>query len=553
MGMTTGEPSGRFYRALPEGPLFDVDDLETLAAEGKMSSKAETKEGDDTQPAAAKELSDSPIHDGEENAGIPAGYTYLGQFIDHDITFDPTSSLHDQNNVEDIANRRTPRLDLDCLYGHGPDDQPYMYESNGRKFVLGKPLKYGNAPSPSHDLPRFAQNTDGDVRIRALIGDKRNDENVIVSQLHGVFLKFHNRLADAFPNESFEQIRKRVRWHYQYIVVNDFLPTMCGKAAVQRIFKNGGKDTHFWFYERSEPARIPIEFSVAAYRFGHSMVRPIYRLNTNSEGGSDPKATAAEKANGLDERLFIFAGVQRRGLNGFDAFPQQWGIDWSLFFNINGSGANPGKTRVQPSYKIDTSLVNPLVFLPEFSKPPLAAGTPLTTATLASKESDSKKPANLALRNLLRGNAMRLVSGQEAARCLGFNPIPEEDLWVGKAQFTKEGKEDAVKLSSLRLNFADGVPLWYYILAEGQTKWYAKAKKMLGGAAVPSEDQVFTANAVPMTLGDVGSCIIAETLIGLLVSDADSYLRCEPAWTPTVAPANAAFSMGDFIKYALNI
>jgi Animal haem peroxidase len=517
-----------------------------------MSSSAETKKGDDTQPFAAPELPGETVHDGEENECIPAGYTYLGQFVDHDITFDPSSSLHDQNNIEEVVNRRTPRLDLDCLYGHGPDDQPYMYESKGRKFVLGEALLYGSAKSPSHDLPRFEQVTDGVTAKRALIGDKRNDENVIVSQLHGVFLKFHNRLADDYPHDSLEEIRQRVRWHYQYVVVNDFLPKMCGDAAVKRIFRNGGKDTHFRFYERSEPARIPVEFSVAAYRFGHSMVRPVYRLNTNPAGGGVPQATPADKENGLEERLFIFAGVQERGLNGFDAFPRQWGIDWSLFFDINGSGKKVGRERVQPSYKIDTSLVNPLAFLPEFSERPLPAKTPLTTAALQSKESDPKKPANLALRNLLRGNAMSLVSGQEAARCLGFDPIPTSNLWVGKAQFGDQGKEDAVKVNTNAAFKAD-VPLWYYVLAEGQSKWYVEAKTILGNAAAPSEDKIAAANRVPMRLGDVGSCIISETLIGLIVSDADSYLSSEPLWTPTVAKTGATFTMSDFIKFALKI
>src|SRR5215510_7958501 len=122
----------------------------------------------------------------DEESGIPALYTYLGQFIDHDLTFDPASSLQKQNDPDALVDFRTPRFDLDCVYGRGPDDQPYLYEDDGKRLLLGRPLT-GNPRDPrTRDVPR---NTPGARSPkRALIGDPRNDENVIVSQLHAAFL-----------------------------------------------------------------------------------------------------------------------------------------------------------------------------------------------------------------------------------------------------------------------------------------------------------------------------------------------------------------------------
>src|SRR5262249_40927011 len=126
--------------------------------------------------------------DDEENFGIAAGYTYLGQFIDHDITFDPASSLQRQNDPEALIDYRTPRLDLDNIYGRGPADQPYILEEGVILLRWGGPPTRNGKKSTARDLPR--------IKGTAIIGDKRNDENVIVSQLQGVFLQFHNVVAE---------------------------------------------------------------------------------------------------------------------------------------------------------------------------------------------------------------------------------------------------------------------------------------------------------------------------------------------------------------------
>ena len=523
---------GRMFRSLPPAEwrrevLYDLGH--------KMTADPEVAEDNKDLPAASLETADR-IQDDEENAGIPAGYTYLGQFIDHDITFDPASSLQQQNDPDGLIDFRTPRLDLDSVYGRGPDDVPYMYD--GKKFRLGRPLFEDTHPTNVQDLPRFAG--------RAVIGDKRNDENVIISQLHAALLQFHNKLADADKAATFQDIQQQVRWHYQWIVVNDFLIKICGQQVVHEILPHLGNNQPIWknppnfaFYHPRHEAFMPVEFSVAAYRFGHSMVRPIYRLNTRLKGGDDPNnARPDEKKRGLEGRFFIFAGVQKRGLNGFGEFPEQWAIDWSLFFDINNSIKNGGKNRVQPAYKIDTSLVNPLGFLPEFSKPAISPKpSTMTVKELQSDPLDAQKqplnPSNLAQRNLLRGMAMGLPSGQDVARAMGLEPIEDANLRVGKA-VVKDWKDNKT-LVSLDSSFEKKAPLWYYILAEAQFEWIQRAT----GKGGKGDEE-------PMRLGTVGGRIVAETLIGLLWADGHSYLRQAPNWKPETIR-----SMGDLIAQAL--
>lgn len=534
---------GRFGRMFRELPVAVHLKPALLALGQAMTAPAEGADDNPPKPKAALETADH-IQDDEENAGIDAGYTYLGQFIDHDITFDPASSLMQQNDPESLVDFRTPRLDLDSLYGRGPSDQPYMYL--GDKFRLGKPLLALNKPTPSRDLPRYRDPENPNTPARALIGDKRNDENVIVSQLHCAFLQLHNRFVDDLmpKGATFDDVQRMVRWHYQYVVLNDFLPRICGTELINEILPHrlssasaAEKKPKLQFFHWHNTPFIPLEFSVAAYRFGHSMVRPIYRLNTELKGGDDPLvATPDEKARGLEGRFFVFAGVAQRALNGFGEFPSQWAIDWSLFFDIDGSGAMGGMQRAQPAYKIDTSLVNPLGFLPEFSKVvPLTP--PLTIEQLQAKPIDAiNDPANLAARNLLRGLSLQMPSGQTVARAMGLPVIADKDLKVGKAIVAD--MKAAKSITEIDSSFADNAPLWYYILAEAQHYWYKRASKP--GSKGDEE---------PVTLGPVGGRIVAETLIGLVYGDGHSYLLQDPNWEPLIGGRNV--TMGQLIKYAL--
>src|SRR5213594_3924565 len=203
---------GRMFRFLPPAQ-FGASEAENLANLHKLG---DAMSADFDPPKDGKD---------DEESGIPALYTYLGQFIDHDITFDPASVLQKQNDPDALVDFRTPALDLDNVYGRGPSDQPYMYDG-GNAFLLGDALQGGDPGAK--DLPRNNANP-----RRALIGDPRNDENTIVSQLQGLFLRFHNRTLAENPVLELADVQKLVRYHYQYVVLNDFLPRIVHSSVLK--------------------------------------------------------------------------------------------------------------------------------------------------------------------------------------------------------------------------------------------------------------------------------------------------------------------------------
>lgn len=497
---------GRMFRTLPAAKFF-VEDLDALAAEMVATPEEE--------PTPETEI------DAEESSVISAGFTYLGQFIDHDITFDPTSSLQRQNDPNALTNFRTPRFDLDNVYGRGPADQPYLYEDDGRHFKLGRRLTGAERfDKNTRDLPRHKSEINPETgRARALIGDPRNDENVIVAQLHAVMLRFHNYMADLLGEKaSFEEIQQQVRWHYQWVVLFDFLPTIVGWDTIYNVLphlktKKSIQDVRpdLRFYKwRNEPF-IPVEFSVAAYRFGHSMVRPVYRLNTKF--GVDPPAEA-DKING---RQFIFTPTDtNQGLNGFRKIPENFAIDWRLYFDLNiENQPKTGVERIQPAYKIDSSLVNPLAKLPEFVK-------------------KKNRFASLAQRNLRRGNTMGLPSGQDIARFMNLEPLKDSQLKVGKAT-QEDSKKKNKSIDKISAAFAGKAPLWFYILSEAQQAYNA-----------PKID-----DSTPTLLGDVGGRIVAEVFIGLLLGDSHSFLSQAPGWKPELRNSKGQFGMAELIKQSI--
>jgi hypothetical protein len=480
---------GRMFRTLPAAE-FAEEDLKKLAR--KMVAPPEARATPENQD------------DDEENQGISAGYTYLGQFIDHDLTFDPASSLQKQNDPEALEDFRTPRFDLDSVYGRGPNDQPYLYADDGLHMLLGRRLT-GNQDSGARDLQR---NRPEAGRQRALIGDPRNDENVIVSQLQSIMLRFHNSMVNSMPKGStFEQVQNAVRWHYQWVVLDDFLPAIVGRDMVHSVLPHLKNKTsihedrpNLSFFRWGKIPFMPIEFSAAVYRFGHSMVRPIYRLNTTLKHRN--KIFLPDRENSRPQ--------ENQSLLGFREFPKTFAIDWRLFFKM---GDNPhfGARRLQKSYKIDTSLVNPLGHLPK----PIGDKIP-----------------SLAQRNLIRGWRMGLPSGQTVARFMGIDPIADEDLRVGKATEDQTASNPAITEISRR--FAGNAPLWYYILAEAQ--------------------QAFEDNSTPIRLGPVGGRIVTEVFVGLLLGDQHSFLSQEPKWTPFAAFTNNdnEFGIAELIKQAQN-
>jgi Animal haem peroxidase len=468
------------------------------------SARFESKEGDSEANLNKLALAmvadfDAP-KDGkdDEESGIPALYTYFGQFVDHDITFDPMSTLIKQQDPDALIDFRTPAFDLDNVYGRGPGDQPYMYDGP-MTFLLGSDLS--GTTDHATDLPR---NSKG----RALIGDPRNDENSIVSQLQGLFLRFHNRLVTDHSDLDLFEIQQLMRFHYQYIVLNDFLPKIVSKSVLDGLKTDGKYDRGKlkYFHWKSHPF-MPVEFSVAAYRLGHSMIRPGYRLNDND-----------------DMLLPIFPVPPKfpKGLTGFQTMEQGRAIDWGRFIDIDirpydGSDA-VNKKRLQLAYRIDTSLVNPLGVLP---------------STVADDP-----PPSLAARNLRRGWLLGLPAGQDVARAMGVAPLKDDQILIGKVLDNVTDPGDKPKpIVEISKVFADNCPLWTYILAETR---YAQEP-----VVVPVAEKVTLKTP---RLGPVGGRIVAEVFLGLMFGDGRSLLSLHPRWHPK---SGEGFALKDMVTYAL--
>jgi hypothetical protein len=364
----------------------------------------------------------------------------------------------------------------------------------------------GAAANPgAKDLPRSQVKVDAAKNIdkRAIIGDPRNDENVIVSQLQGLWHRFHNKVANDNPNWDFPRVQREVRFHYQWIVLNDFLPTIVSKGVMDQVLPHLGKKSNtvldkpkLEFYHFKDEPFMPLEFSVAAYRFGHSMVRPGYRLSETIGP------------------LSIFADDRLKALTGFREFPNNWAIDWNLFIDLQPR--DPADiTRMQLAYKIDTSLVNPLGNLP----PSVAVD-----------------PSILALRNLQRGWRLRLPNGQDVARAMGIKPLADEHIIIGK--FTGDKADIIGPIDTIDPAFKENCPLWTYVLAE-------TVETDVGIQTTKGEKKIKTRK-----LGPVGGRIVAETFVGLLLGDSSSYVAQDPLWTPTLA-VKGAFGLRELIATAL--
>jgi hypothetical protein len=501
---------GRMFRFLPAATYGkkDADSRLALMALGKAmtSSFDPPKDG----------------FDGEES-GIPALYTYFGQFIDHDITFDPMTTLIQHSDPDGLTDFRTPALDLDNVYGRGPGDQPYMYDNGGPKFLLGDLLKSG-AP----DLPRNNANP-----RRALIGDPRNDENSIVSQFQALMLRFHNRVVDDNPGLEFPALQKIVRWHYQWAVIHDFLPKIVSASVLKSLKQDGKYDKKLlkFFHWKNEPF-MPVEFSVAAYRLGHSMIRPGYRLNDDEATllpiFAIPPNTIPDIPKGIPD-----------GLAGFQAMAANRGIDWGRFIDLDGDvrpyGGDPDKVkpasaemkkRLQFAYRIDTSVVTPLSVLP-----PSVVSDP---------------PPSLAQRNLIRSFELGLPTGQSVAKAMGEKPLEDSEIVIGKAVDAPSEDDVLGTLSDLIKKipqfsaFKENCPLWTYVLAEAARTRTPLPIPATGGKNINTPQ-----------LGPVGGRIVAEVFLGMMFGDNDSFLSADPEWIPTIGKKGEKFALRDVVAYAL--
>jgi hypothetical protein len=427
---------------------------------------------------------------GGGDSTIPAAYTYFGQFVDHDITLElESAALPDLVDPDltplrlaqirrRIRNARTATLELDSVYG-GPAPR------DDEKMRIGRVAPFGTRPPNKddfNDLPRRGRRPDDPTRDReALIGDPRNDENLIVAQLHVAFLRAHNRLVNQ--GEDFIGARKLLRQHYQHIVLHDFLKRIVDPQIVDETIALNRVYT-----PQEDRVFMPLEFSAAAYRLGHSMARAQYNFNVNFQPATF-------------EELFTFTALSGQ-LGDFDTLPQLWIIQWENFVDV---GAPFAITR-----SIDTKLVEPLFELRD-----------LRGRTLQGDR------ARLAVRNLLRGYLLRLPTGQAVARELKQRLQGVRNIPVLTPQQIRDAAVSEEQVQVLRdAGFLERTPLWYYILAE--------AASLEGGER----------------LGPVGGTIVAEILVGLVRHSANSILRTAN-WQPTLPSAQAGtFTLTDLLKFA---
>ncbi|UII26095.1 heme peroxidase family protein [Fulvivirga maritima] len=359
------------------------------------------------------------------NSDIPAAYTFFAQFIDHDVTLDTTTALHGgeqkaeklmmvscpahkgHHHHEALPNLRSASLDLDCIYGFGPEASPYLYDDSQHGRLLT-----GNEFN-ENDLARTKTGT-------ALIGDPRNDENIFVAQMQLLFIRFHNR---RLVGRDFKEAKQDVIYHYQYLVLNDFLKRVCDEKIYDYVL-NEIKNNEYPKYDIVDPfGRIcmPVEFSVAAYRFGHTLVRSLYPINS--------EYTAIEL---FDERF---------NTSGFSHVPKELTIDWRFILDVD-----PCQDYARCK-AIDHLLTDELIRMPD---------------EIVGKFS-SQNDHSLAFRNLLRGYVMLLPSGQSVAKALSekYSMIdPNQDLKLEKVFADNDiSKKIADKL-------CDHTPLFFYLLRE---------------------------------------------------------------------------------------
>jgi len=501
--------------------------------------------------------------DATPDSQLPAVLTYWGQFLDHELTArtdreteiskigEPGTRLPPSEIETRLKNARTPSFDLDSVYGglpvgagmaDGLKTEVATVISGLRHPTLRNKMRVGTAgpdgPLPDgldehRDLPRFAQVGDkvcdaylaiarsrlsadefadfeAKLPKRAVIGDMRNDESLIVAQFHLSFLRFHNKVVDYLAENDtgwipdFASAQALTRLHYQWLIVEGYLRAICNADVLDRVLAD--RAHHFFtfreeYYTRTAAARgsalgdvLPLEFSVAAYRFGHTMVRNKYDYNQSfgRPGGVIPNAPF--------DLIFAFTGGGDLGGRAdlpHDRLPQNWIIDWSRFVTADGSHNDGGPKRVARA--IDTLLAPPLGRM-------VNDGNEFDEQTQAELRALFK---HLARRNLRRGFSLRLPTGQalhahlqSIGAVLGGPVADVTTLLDGKEEL-----KDFLTGSASKLH--ERTPLWFYVLAEAEAA---------GGNK----------------LGELGSWLVASTFIATLLADPASALSTD--FTPGESP-----------------
>ena len=385
-----------------------------------------------------------------ESRTVAAAWPVFGQYIAHDVTADRSPVTHHDDEAL-VRNARSARLDLECLYGPGPVDNPFLFSrTDPAKLLLGL-----NDKGLPEDLPRNHQGI-------ALVGDPRQDAHLLMSQMQVGMVKAHNRIVDRLREagtpraDLFAEARRALTWHYQWAVLFDFLPVAIGEERVVRLLGQGPR-----FFRPAGAVSIPFEFADGAYRYGHSQIRQTYRVR---RGGDE---------------LTLFPD-----LLGFRPVQSNRSVDWTLLFDVPG---HPPAARARP---IDGCLPAALLKLP----------------VAIAGDLDDPDYESLAVRDLQRGTATGLPSGEEVARAVGEAPLSREE--IGLMDYGWSGE----------------TPLWYYLLKEAEAR----------------EDGE--------RLGPVGSMIVGEVLLGVVDGDPESFRSVDPTWRPTLPGRDPArFALTDLL------
>lgn len=404
----------RFTRLFPHLPSFADASPQMAAALADIGRPGGPMDARDNLAAGPVALIVDPaLSLNNPNAISPdatVGTTFMGQFIDHDITFDTTSRLGVPTAPHASVNSRVPALDLDSVYGAGPVADSLLYDPRDRaKFRI-------ESGGLFEDLPRTADGT-------AIISDPRNDEHLMIAGLQAAFLKFHNRAVDVVrasgavdPDQGFARARRLTTWHYQWIVLNELLPSFVGRPMVDDILRRGRR---FYRVDDEASAAIPVEFQGAAYRFGHSIVRPSYRANLRGDNGVAFFGMVFDPAGqGQADPVDLRGGARA---------PRRF-IGWQTFFDFRDG-------EVKPRKRIDTRISTPLFNLP------------------LGAIADGTLPTALPQRNLLRHLTWELPSGQRIAETMHLPVLSPRDLG---------------ELAAYGLRLERSTPLWYYILREAE-------------------------------------------------------------------------------------
>jgi len=419
----------------------------------------------------AASMKDPNAPENDNPAGNPSIFTYIGQFADHDMTLMTPPLDEADSDLGALTNARTPRFDLDSMYGGGLQGSPNLFDAAGHFVTVV------NA-NGVEDLQRGSDGT-------AVLVEGRNDENLVICQIHIAFQRFHNHYVDA--GYSFSDAQTLVRWHWQWILVHDYLPEVVGQSAVDSFLSYNGAGKPKVTYQNYKPGNpnrpmMPVEFSAAAFRFGHSMVRLAYVMPTGSV-----------------TKTQVFNAAQN-DLHGSRPIPANLKIDFHNFVDVPGSPGAPGRNVFR---KIDALVSASLYALPV--NPPVVApaDTPLVTT--------------LPARNLLRGARLGLPSYQDVATAMGIAPLGLTALSNPNATPPIDFTDPA---------WGGGAPLWYGLLKESEL--------LTNG----------------QTLGPTGGRIVAEVMLGLIDKDKTSYFSAPQAWVPQDGSIPGEFHIFDLLALA---